>query len=67
MMSGFMGYFGGRKDTKQLTRDAIVGLRQQLAMLEKKEDYLIKKIEEEMKKAKNNAVSNKTGTLYPIR
>lgn len=61
MMAGFMGYFGGRKDPKQTTRDAIVGLRQQLGMLEKKEEYLIKKMEEELKKAKSNAVSNKAG------
>ena len=61
MMSGFMSYFGGRKDSKQVTRDAIVGLREQLVMLEKKEEYLTKKIDEELKKAKSNAVSNKTG------
>lgn len=61
MMASFMSYFGGRKDPKQITRDAIVGLRQQLALLEKKEEYLIKKIEEEHKKAKSNAVSNKSG------
>ena len=63
-MASFMNYFGGRKDSKQVTRDAIVGLRQQQAMLEKKEEYLIKKMEEELKKAKANAVSNKAG-MYP--
>ena len=30
-------------------------------MIEKKEDYLQKKIDEETKKAKANAVTNKTG------
>jgi len=40
-----------------------VTLRQQLAMLEKKEEYLLKKIDEELKKAKANAVSNKPGEL----
>jgi charged multivesicular body protein 4 len=60
MMSSFMSYFGaGRKDPKQTARDAIVGLRQQLQMIEKKEEYLQKKIEEETKKARANAVSNK--------
>lgn len=58
-----MSYFGaGRKDPKQTARDAIVGLRQQLQMIEKKEEYLQKKIEEETKKARANAVSNKAGT-----
>ena len=60
-MSGWMGYFGGRKDPKATTRDAIVTLRQQLQMLEKKDEYLNKKIEEELRKAKANAISNKTG------
>ena len=61
MMAGIMSYFGGRRDPKQSSRDAIVTLRQQLQMIEKKEDYLQKKIEEELKKAKANAVSNKPG------
>ena len=61
MMAGFMSYFGGRRDPKASSRDAIVTLRQQLQMIEKKEDYLQKKIDEELKKAKANAVSNKAG------
>lgn len=61
MMAGFMSYFGGRRDAKQSSRDAIVTLRQQLQMVEKKEEYLQKKIDEELKKAKANAVSNKAG------
>jgi len=61
MMASFMSYFGGRRDPKQTARDAIVTLRQQLQMIEKKEEYLQKKIDEEVKKAKANAVSNKTG------
>lgn len=62
-MAGFMSYFGGRRDAKQSSRDAIVTLRQQLQMIEKKEEYLQKKMDEEMKKAKANAVSNKAGKL----
>ncbi|KAJ7283703.1 vacuolar-sorting protein SNF7 [Mycena rebaudengoi] len=58
MMAGIMSYFG-RRDTKQSTRDAIVGLRQQLQMIEKKEDHLQKKIDQELKIAKANAISNK--------
>ncbi|KAI9069241.1 Snf7-domain-containing protein [Trametes sanguinea] len=60
-MAGIMSYFGGRRDPKQSSRDAIVNLRQQLQMIEKKEEYLQKKIEEETKKARANAVTNKAG------
>lgn len=59
MMAGFMSYFGGKRDPKQSSREAIVTLRQQLQMIEKKEEYLQKQIDEEMKKARANAVSNK--------
>jgi len=44
-----------------VSRDAIVGLRQQLQMIEKKEEYTQKKVEEELAKAKANAVTNKAG------
>jgi charged multivesicular body protein 4 len=63
MMASFMSYFGARRDPKQSAREAIVTLRQQLQMIEKKEEHLQKKIDEELKKAKANAVSNKSGTL----
>ena len=63
MLTGFMGYFGGRKDAQQATREAIVTLRQQLQMLEKKEEFLQKKVDEELHKAKTNAVTNKAGKL----
>jgi len=62
-----MSYFGGRKDPKATTREAIVTLRQQLQMLEKKEDYLLKKIDDEQKKAKTNAISNKPAALAALR
>jgi len=60
MMASFMSYFGARRDPRQAARDAIVNLRQQLQMIDKKEEHLQKKIEEETKKARANAVSNKT-------
>ena len=66
MMASFMGYFGARKDPKQAARDAIVNLRQQLQMIDKKEEYLQKKMEEETKKARANAVSNKTGSSLSL-
>ncbi|KAF5321698.1 hypothetical protein D9619_000323 [Psilocybe cf. subviscida] len=56
-----------RKDPKQTARDAIVGLRQQLQMIEKKEEYLQKKIEEETKKARTNAVSNKAVAMAALK
>ncbi|KAG8218707.1 Snf7-domain-containing protein [Butyriboletus roseoflavus] len=67
MMASFMSFFGGRRDSKQAARDAIVSLRQQLQMIEKKEDYLQKKIDEEMKKAKASAVSNKAAATQALR
>jgi len=60
MMAGFMSYFGGRRDTKQSTRDAIVTLRQQLQMIEKKEEHIQKKIDAETATARANAISNKS-------
>ncbi|WRT65677.1 vacuolar-sorting protein SNF7 [Kwoniella shivajii] len=66
-MSGWMSWFAGKKDTREGARDAIVGLRQQLLMLEKKEEHLNKKIEEEMKKAKANATSNKRLAMAALR
>ena len=66
-MASFMSYFGaGRKDPKQTARDAIIGLRQQLQMIDKKEEYLQKKIDDDLKKAKANVVSNKAGELKRI-
>ena len=64
-MASLMGWFGGRRDPKQAARDAIVTLRQQLQMLEKKEEHLQKKIDAELKTARTNAVTNKAGT-YPL-
>ena len=56
-----MSYFGGRRDPNKSAREAIIGLKQQLAVLEKKEEFLHQKIDAETKKAKANAVSNKAG------
>jgi len=67
MMAGFMSYFGGRRDPKQAARDAIVELRQQLQMLEKKDEYLERKIEEETRKAKANAATNKGVATAALR
>ncbi|KAA1466763.1 vacuolar-sorting protein SNF7 [Dentipellis sp. KUC8613] len=67
MMASFMSYFGGRRDPKQTAREAIVGIRQQLQMLEKKEEHLQKKINDDLAKAKANAVSNKAVATQALR
>jgi len=66
-MSTWLNLFGGRKDPKATAREAIVNLRQQLNMLEKKEEYLQKKIDDEMRKARANAVTNKTAATGALR
>lgn len=67
MMEGFMSYFGGRRDPNKTARDAIIGLKQQLTVLEKKEEFLHQKIDVETKKAKANAVSNKPAAMAALR
>lgn len=62
-----MGWFGGRGDHRESARDAIVGLRQQLLVLEKKEEFLQKKIDDEMKKARTYATSNKRLATAALR
>ena len=61
-----MNMLGARKDTKQTATAAIVGLREQLAMLDKKEENLTRLIEEQHKKAKKNAITNKAGTSHDL-
>lgn len=61
-MSGWMAWLAGKgKNSRDAARDAIVTLREQLLMLEKKEQFLQKKIDDEVAKAKANATSNKRG------
>ena len=69
MMASFMSYFTGRRDPKQTARDAIVSLREQLMMIEKKEEHLQRQIAQDLATAKANAVSNKNGMplLLPLR
>jgi len=59
-MASWMGWFGGQRDTKASTRDAIVTLRQ-LAILDKNEEDLQKKVDGEVRNAKAKAMSNKAG------
>ncbi|KAI0026493.1 Snf7-domain-containing protein [Vararia minispora EC-137] len=62
-----MNYFGGRRDPKQTAREAIVGLREQLLMNEKKEELLLKKIEEDLKTARANATTNQQRAKHALR
>lgn len=66
-MASFMSYFVGRRDPKQSARDAIVTLRQQLQMIEKKEEHLQKLIRDEVNTARTNAVSNKNVATAALR
>jgi charged multivesicular body protein 4 len=58
---------GSRNPSQDSTRSAIVNLREHLIMLDKKEEHLTKKIEEELRKAKANATTNKRGESQTAR
>lgn len=61
-MSAWSGWFsGGSARNKNQPKEAIVGLRIQLNMLEKKEQHLNKKIDEEQNKARAMVSTNKRG------
>jgi len=66
-MSGWLSYFTGKKDSRSTAREAIVNTRQHLVVLDKKEEDLQRKIEEEIKKAKANAVNNKAVATAALR
>ncbi|GAA6022928.1 hypothetical protein JCM8202_000273 [Rhodotorula sphaerocarpa] len=68
-MSGWMSWItgnGGAK-SKDSTREAIVNLREHLLMLDKKEEYLGKKIDDEVRKARANATSNPRAAKQALR
>lgn len=61
-MSFFNNIFGGKKSDKgPTTGEAIQKLRETEDMLIKKQDFLEKKIEQELVVAKQNASKNKRG------
>lgn len=63
-MSFFSSIFGGKKGEKgPTTGEAIQKLRETEDMLIKKQDFLEKKIEQEIVVAKQNASKNKRGKL----
>jgi hypothetical protein len=65
-MSGVWGWFGGqsaqkRKDTP---KNAILGLRSQLEMLQKRERHLQNQMDEQDAIARKNVSSNKNGKCF---
>jgi len=68
IMSTWLGsWFGGKRASPEAARNAIVTLRQHLMMLERKEEHLNSKIEEETKKAKANVSTNKRVATSALR
>lgn len=51
----------GKRDARQTAREAIISLRQQLVVLEKKEEHIEQRVEEELTKAKMFVAAKKTG------
>jgi hypothetical protein len=64
-MSGMMSWFGGgaAQKRKNTPKEAIVGLRQQLEMLQKRERHLESQISEQDALARKNVATNKAGRL----
>ncbi|GAA6004030.1 uncharacterized protein JCM10292_005845 [Rhodotorula paludigena] len=67
-MSSWISYLTGRgAASKDSTRESIVKLREHLLMLDKKEEYLGKKIDDELRKARANATSNQRVAKQALR
>ncbi|KAK4049375.1 hypothetical protein ACM66B_002661 [Microbotryomycetes sp. NB124-2] len=67
-MSGWFSYITGRGTaSKDSTREAIVNLREHLLMLDKKEEHLTKKIEDETRKARANATTKPNVAKQALR
>lgn len=62
-MSGWLSWVSGKRENKTAARDAIIGLREQLHLITKKEEHLQAKIDDELRKAKENVTTNKRGVF----
>jgi charged multivesicular body protein 4A/B len=64
-MSGVWGWFGGAAAQKKRDspKSAILGLRAQLDMLQKREKHLMTQMEEQEAIARKNVSTNKNGEL----
>lgn len=60
-MSFFGKFFGGKTETVMTTGEAIRSLHETEGMLIKKQEFLEKKIEQEIETAKKNGSKNKRG------
>ncbi|KAI7832888.1 Snf7-domain-containing protein [Kickxella alabastrina] len=59
-------FFGGSKP-KATPKDAIITLRENLSMLEKRESHLQAKVENELRLARTNATKNKQAALAALK
>jgi charged multivesicular body protein 4A/B len=66
MMWGLFGGAANNKKKQDAAKNAIVRLRESITILEKKEAYLQKQIDEFTATAKKNATTNKKGTTSPL-
>lgn len=62
-MSFFGKIFSGKKETTMTSGEAIKKLRETEKMLSKKQEFLEKKIDQEIETAKKNGSKNKRGTV----
>lgn len=62
-MSFFSNMFGGKKEHAMTTGEAIQNLRETEDILNKKQEVLEKRIEQELEVAKKNGTKNKRGTM----
>lgn len=60
-MSFFSKMFGGKKEASMTTGEAIQNLRETENMLIKKQEFLEKKIDQELQTARTNGTKNKRG------
>lgn len=66
-MSGVWGWFGGQgsgKRKENTPKEAILGLRSQLTLLQKREGHLQHQIDEQDAIARKNVSTNKNGTGF---
>ena len=65
-MAGWFSWISGKRDNKNSARDAI-GLREQLHLMAKKEEHLLTKIDDELRKAKEHVTNNKRAAQAALR
>ena len=66
-MAGWFSWISGRRDNKNSARDAIIGLREQLHLMAKKEEHLLTKFDDELRKAKEHVTNNKRAAQAALR